>query len=157
MLRKSLFWGLTLMLVAVLVWLIINGRKEEVRAAKAPSEIVKTAKSSFTRVVRPGDLEAVAQGDEIKPRGADSGTQAQVVIRNRGNIAYHNVMLKLAYLGAGGKILSTRNRLVSETIEAGQTLTVGDIAADGVTPGTARCQITILYADLAPASKLTGK
>ena len=69
MLRRSLFWGLTLMLGAVLVWLIINGRREEARQAAGPTEVVKTANLSATRVAAPSDLEVVGSSVEASTKG----------------------------------------------------------------------------------------
>ena len=153
MFRKSIFWGLTLMLGTVLVWLIIQGRKEETRLAAAPSEIVKTAKSSFTRVIAPSDLDAEESRLEITTKTPAPGAVGQVVIHNRGKVAYHGVMLKVSCLGSGGKLLDTRTQLVPETIAAGQTLTVGGIVLDTGPRGTVRCSVSILYSDLGPAPR----
>jgi hypothetical protein len=154
MFRKALFGGLTLMLAAVLVWLIIKGRQEEARQAAAPKEIFKTAKSSATRVVAPNDLDAIdPSGSGRTPK---AGTLGQVTIRNRGNSTYHNVMLKVSYLDGAGNVLDTKNRLVLDTIEPGQDFAVGEISAENAPKGTSRCSVSILYSELGPAPLKAG-
>jgi hypothetical protein len=150
MLRRSLMLGLTLMLGVVLVWLIINGHKEEVRQKAAPTEIVKDAGLSATRVVAPTDLEV----SESRPPGAaNTKTPAGVEIRNRGKLAYRNIMLQVTCLGADGKVLDTRTRLVVETVAPGQSLTLSDLALESIPRGTARFGFSILYGDLDAAAK----
>jgi hypothetical protein len=145
------------MLGAVLVWLILKARKEEAQTPGAPVEIVRTAKSSPTRVIGPKDLDATESRVEIPPTGrgqtktAERSSHAHVVIRNHGTVAYRDVMLKLTCLGSNGKVIDTQTRLVPETIQPGQTLTVDDIAINDLPNGTVRCRISILYSDLGPA------
>jgi hypothetical protein len=152
MLRKALFGGLTVILAVVLVWLIIRGRQQEARLAAAQGEVFKTARSSSTRAVAPRDLEAV-----IAPEAAGSGTPlrslGKVRIRNTGSRTYHNVMLMLAYVGTGDRILSTRNQLVPDAIGPGQTLTAGEISSDNAPGGTMRCNVSILYSEFGPGDR----
>jgi hypothetical protein len=151
MLRKSLFWGLTLMLGAVLVWLIINGRKEEARQAAAPTEIVQTARLSPTRVVAPKDLAIVASNALGAIKTGKSEPIGPIEIRNNGRIAYHAVMLRLACLDSNGKVLDTKSRLVPDTIQPGQSLTVSDFAPENVPAQAVRYRISIAYSNLGPA------
>jgi hypothetical protein len=147
--------GLTLMLGAVLVWLIINGRKEEARQITGPTEVVKTAGLSATRVVAPTDLEV---SESRPPDAARAHTPGPVEIRNRGKLPYRNIMLQITCLGADGKVLDTRTRLVVETIAPGQSLTLADLALESVPPGTIRFGFSIVYGDLdTPAGKHEGK
>jgi hypothetical protein len=156
MFRKSIFLGLMLMLGTVLVWLILKARKEA-QTPGTPVEIVRTAKSSPTRVIGPQDLDVAESRMEIPPAGrgqtktAERSSHAYVVIRNHGTVAYHDFMLKLTCLGSNGKVIDTQTRLVPGTIQPGQTLTVDDIAIDNLPEGTVRCHISILYSDLGPA------
>ncbi len=157
MVRRSLFWGLTLLLVAVLVWLIINGRKEESRRASAPSEVVQTAKLSPTRAVAPSDLE-VAEPDAARTNRGDLPDQlGPVAIHNRGSVAYHGTMLRLRCLDSSGKVLDTRTLLVPETIAPGQTITVGPIALEKVPHGTVRYHIGIAFSDVGTAPEPTNE
>jgi hypothetical protein len=157
MLRKSIFWGLTLMLGTVLVWLVLKSRKEA-QAPAGPVEIVRTAKSSSTRVIGPKDLDATESSVEVIPyldesaKTAGRSAHAHVVIRNRGTVAYQDAMMKLTCFGGNGKVLGTQTKLVPGSIPPGESLTVDDVIVNNLPNGTARCRIGILYADLGPAS-----
>lgn len=135
------------MLGAVLVWLIISGRKEEAKqAAAGTTEALKDAKLSATRIVAPGDLEAV----ESDSAGTETN-QAALVIRNRGSLPYHGVLLQVSCLGNKGEVLATKIRLVPDTIPPGQSVTVKGPVIEEAAPGTVRYGISIVYADLGPA------
>lgn len=151
MFRRSLFWGLTLMLVAVLVWLIINGRKAETRLAAAPAEVIQTARLSATRVIAPNDLEPA---ETNVARQAAAGQVGPITIRNRGNVAYHGTMLRLQCLDAGGKIVDARSRLVPETIAPGQSVTIDPWTLADVPRSVVRYRIVVAYSDLGPAPGL---
>ncbi len=155
MMRKSLFWGLTVMLVAVLVWLVMQSRREEAQRRSGPVEIVKTARLSPTRVIAPKDLEVTGSPIEMaaeRSKGVGRSQRGAVMIRNRGEIAYHNIMLKLDCFGSSGKTLHMQTRVIVGTLQPGQSLQVGDIPTEGLPPGTVRCTVTILHADLGPAT-----
>jgi hypothetical protein len=151
MIRRSLFWGLTLMLGAVLVWLIINGRKEEARQATAPAEVVKTASLSPTRVVAPKDLEIVASNAMGAIKASRSEPIGPIAIRNNGKISYHAIMLSLAYLDGNDRVLDTRSRLVPDTIQPGQSFTVSDFPLEDVPARAVRYRISIAYSNFGPA------
>jgi len=157
MFRKSIFWGLTMMLATLLIWLVVRARKQEAQVAKAPAEIVRSAKSSPTRVIAPKDLDAGESQVEFASmvsgasKSSGRGALLHVVIRNRGAVPYHNVMLKLTWVGTSGKVLDTQNHLVPETIGPGQTLDAGDVALEGVPNGSVKCTIAILHSDLGQA------
>jgi hypothetical protein len=157
MFRKSLFLGMMVLLGAVLVSLVLSERKEEKRLASAPSEIVKTAKATPTRSLAPGDLDIAESRvkliapDRNQKNAAGPVARCQLVIRNHGQIAYHDVVLKLRCLGSNGKDLDFRTQLVPETIRPGQVLTIRDATIDKLPPGTARCTFSVLYANIGPA------
>ena len=157
MLRKSIFLGMTILLGAVLVSLVLSGRKEEKRLASAPSEIVRTAKATPTRSMAPGDLDVgeskveLVAPDRNHKNAAGPVARCQLVIRNHGQIAYHDVMLRLQCLGSSGKDLDYRTQLVPETIQPGQILTIRDVTIEKIPPGTARCLLSVFYANLGPA------
>jgi hypothetical protein len=150
MLRKTIFGGLTVLLAAALVWLIINGRREEARIAAAPTEVVKTARSSSTRIVAPKDLVAVTTPDPGEA-GASAHSLGRVEIQNRGSHTYHNVMLRFTYLAGSGKLLDSQTQLVQGTIEPGQTFFAGRISTDNAPSGASSCNVSILYSELGPA------
>jgi hypothetical protein len=157
MFRKSIFLGMMVLLGAVLVSLVLSGRKEEMRLGSAPSEVVKTAKATPTRSMAPGDLDITESKVELvaPARNQKSAVgpvaHCQLVIRNHGQIAYHDVMLKLHCLRSNGKDLDYRTQLVPETIQPGQILTIPDVTIDEIPPGTARCTLSVLYANIGPA------
>jgi hypothetical protein len=159
MFRKSIFWGLTLMLGTLLIWLVVRARKQEaqIAAAPAPVEIVRSAKTSPTRVIAPRDLDAGESQVEFAsmvsgaPKSGGRGALLHVVIRNRGAVPYHNVILKLTWVGASGKAIDSQTHLVPDTIEPGQTLNEGDVALEGVPKGSVKCTIAILRSDMGKA------
>jgi len=158
MFRKTLFWGLTLMLVAVLVSLVIRSRREEKKQAPAVVEVVQESKPTATRVLSPLELVIVEAKMELagvdgKPPTKDQSTATahhQVVVRNDGPAGYSNVQLKLTYLGRGEKILESKTYVVAKPIPPGQTVSLGDISIEGVPAAATHCTARILYADLAP-------
>jgi hypothetical protein len=158
MFRKSLFLGLTLMLGVVLVWLILRARKEEARAVAAPAEIVRKAKSSPTRALWPGDLDASqsrAQLGAARKNAEGKGARTarlDLVVRNTGATAYSDPALRLEWIGAGGATVGAETRVVPGTIQPGQALTVGGIVVGGVPEDAVRCNVSVLHADLAAGS-----
>ena len=157
MFRKSIFLGMMVLLGAVLVSLVLSGRKEEMRLAKAPSEIVKIAKATPTRSLAPADLDVadskveLAAPDRKQKNAAGQVARCQIVIRNHGQIAYHDAMLKLRCLGSNGKDIDSRTQFVPETIQPGQTLTIRDVTIEKIPPRTARCTLSVLYASIGAA------
>jgi len=157
MFRKSVFLGMMVLLGAVLVSLVISGRKEEQRKATVPTEIVKTAKATATRSMAPEDLDVgeskvqLTAASRNQSGAAEPRALCQLVIRNRGRIAYHDLALKLQCLGSSGKQLGQLTQLVPETVQPGQVLTISDVMIDKLPAGTARCTLSVLYANLGPA------
>ncbi len=151
MVRRSLFWGLTLMLGAVFIWLIINGRKEEMRQTAAHAEVVQTAQLSATRVVGTGDLEIVDSDVKGVRKDEDKETLGPIMIRNRGNLPYHNALLRLQCLDASGKIVDTRTWNFAGTFPPGQSVTIPEITLDKVPRASVRMRISIAYSDLGAA------
>ena len=157
MFRKSLFLGMMVLLGAVLVSLVLSGRKQELQQAAAPAEIVKTAKATPTRSMAPEDLDAGESKVELtvaarnRKNAAGPGARCRLVIRNRGRIAYHDLMLKLQCLGSGGKHVGELTQPVPETIQPGQVLTIPEVIIDTLPAGTARCAVSVSYAHLGPA------
>ena len=140
-----------MMLGAVLVWLIVNGRKQEMRQTAAQSEVVETARLSATRVVGAGDLEIAEPEVKRTRKGKGEEILAPITIRNHGNLPYHNTLLRLQCLDAGGKPVDTRTWHAEETILPGQSITIAEVALDKVPGACTRYRISIAYSDLGPA------
>jgi hypothetical protein len=157
MFRKSIFLGMMVLLGAVLVSLVLSGRKEEQRQAAAPTEIVKTAKATATRSMVPEDLDVgesrveLTAADRNQKHTAEPQARCRLVIRNHGRIAYHDLVLKLQCLGSSGKHLGQLTQLVPETIQPGQVLTIPEVLIDKLPAGTAKCTLSVLYANLGSA------
>jgi hypothetical protein len=157
MVRKSVFLGMMLLLGAVLVSLVIRGRKEEMKTASGPLEVVKTAKGTPTRALIPKDLDAGDSTVELAtrrhdaPGAAEQSARCQLVIHNRGQIAYHNIVVSLQCVGSKGKSLKPRTQMVAETIQPGQALTIHDLSMDGIPSDATRCTLSVLYANVGTA------
>ena len=161
MFRKSLFWGLTLMLAAVLLVLVVKGRKAEKlqQAASRPVEVVRTSPPSLTRVIAPDDVEIVEskmdlETPELQPgQEAASGRTARhhLVIRDVGSIAYHNFGLKVVYVGRENRVLETKTVPVAELLQPGQARSISEVKVENVPSGTLKCDVKIAYADIEPS------
>ncbi len=161
MFRRSLFLGLTAMLASVLVYLVIQGRRQDKlqRTIPRPVEIVRESTPSLTRVLSPEDLDIVESKMELAAASpqADPAKRAgvtathQFVLRNNGRAAYHSVGLKLSYLGRGNKVLETRMVPAAELLQPAQARLISELKVEHVPSGTVRCEAKIAYADLEPA------
>ena len=158
MLRKSLFWGLTVVLVAALVSLIVQGRRlEKQQAGGKVMEVIQESRPSPTRILAPRDLEIVQQ-KMLLEKASDGKSQHQTArhemeILNKGTVAYGRVQLNFEYLDRSGKLLATGNHVVEEAILPGTALRLADIIVEGLPVAIADCRTAIVYAELGPASK----
>ncbi len=148
MIRKSLFWGLTIVLLAALVNLIIRGRRLEKQQAAQAQQTVQQSKPSPTRVLSPQDLEIVNRAMPLDPRHTSiPGFE----IRNDGSVAYSQIQLKFSYLDRRGKVLLTKNHLLAQTLKPGATLKVPDLPAEGIPADAVSVELSISHADIGPA------
>jgi hypothetical protein len=162
MFRKSLFLGLTMMLAAALVYLVIQGRRQEKRrrTTSRPVEIVRESPPSLTRVIAPDDIGIIESKMELGAPGAWAGQVAPAgvtathhfVVGNNGRTAYHSFMLKLSYIGHQEKVLETRMLPVAEMLQPGQVRSIGEIKVDNVPAGAVKCIAKIASADLEPTA-----
>ncbi len=152
MIRKSVFWGLTLVLIAVLVWLIIRARELESQQSLQPVEVVQESKPTATRVLAPQDLEIVQSQMELAVESSGELTRAaalhNLLIRNNGATPYSYLQLKFTYSNRSGKVLATRSHGIGETIQPGALLDIQKITIDDVPSEAAQCAATIIYADI---------
>jgi hypothetical protein len=161
MFRKSLFLGLTMMLAAALVYLVIQGRRQEKQrqTTSRPVEIVRESPPSLTRVIAPDDIGIIESKMELGSPGAQAGPAGSAgvtathhfVIRNNGRTAYHSFVLKLSYIGHQEKVLETRMVPVAEMLQPGQVRSIAEIKVENVPAGATRCIAKIASADLEPA------
>ena len=149
MFRRALFWGLTMVLGAVLAMLIIKSRHREARSSGPVAEIVRVAKPTATRVMAPKDLEIVRSSLQLTRRdGEPSMTRQEVVVRNQGSISYAAAGLRLTYYGSSDRPLTAKTYQFNQAIPPGQVVSTGEISVEGAPTGAKKCVVTVLYADL---------
>jgi hypothetical protein len=122
MFRRSLFLGLTVLLAAVLITLVIKGRRQEINQAKASRivEVVKEFKPSATRVMAPPDLGVIWR---VEGQGGASQPES-CVIRNHGTTAYANPDLQVALIASDGRVLAQQTMRIDAAIQPGQEVIV---------------------------------
>jgi hypothetical protein len=153
MIRRSLFFGLTLILFGTVVYLGFKSRREAAEPQLPQfTEVTQEAKPSLTRVLDPSDLKMIDSGQPEaggihEPKGAILPGCA-VSFRNEGSVSFCSLQLKLTYWGQNEKSLETRNITVKGVIRPGGMLDSGGIFAENVPAGTARCEVAVLSADI---------
>ncbi len=155
MMRKYLFWGLTLVLVVALVNLIIRSRRLEQQQSSQVVEVVRQSKPTATRVLAPQDLVIVQSKTtlERKAGGKAQIARHEIEIHNNGSVPYGGIQLSIDYLDRGGKVLASRTNPIASTVLPGATVKLGDITTDDLPASTASAKVAIVYADIehAPA------
>jgi len=157
MIRKSLFWGLTLVLVVALISLIVRGRRLEKQQAGKSVEIVQESEPSPIRVLAPQDLEisrsAVFLEKVSNGTGKSQAARHEIELRNNGTAAYGSVQLSFEYVDRGGTPIETRHRAVEAALSPGTALRLGDITMEGLPLAAADCRTALMYAELKPSPK----
>jgi len=147
MIRKSFFWGLTLVFVVALVSLILRGCHMEKQQSAKPDEIVQQSQSSPTKVLRPEDLQIVSS---TMQRG-NSRTAHEIEIRNNGIVRYSGIQLAFTYLNQAGKVLLKKTHVLDGvSIPPGSSFTARNVSVEGVPASAAKLQVSILSADMLP-------
>jgi hypothetical protein len=156
MLRKSLFLGLTLILVAALIALTVRGCKMEKEQTNQPLEKVEEAKPTATRVLAPQDLEILSSKTAVEknadPKERSRISHHEIEIRNNGKVSYKDVQFRFTYLDRKGIESATKIHSTTQTISPGATLKLNDIAISGLPISTMDSKATIISADIAPMS-----
>jgi hypothetical protein len=158
MIRKSVFWGLTVVLVAVIVSLIIQSRRQETQSTPKVTEIVKTAQPSPIRIVAPRDLKVVRSEMKLVKQSAEgapiadtqTAAELEVSIENMGSAPYVGVQLRFSYLGSANNTLGSQDYLVEKLLPPGQTTPTGIIKLDDAPKHAEKCDVTIVSADFEP-------
>jgi hypothetical protein len=143
MLRRSLLWGLTVVLIAALASLIMRGRRLEKEAQK-PVDIVRKLKPSATSVLAPEELEILGSSMKLKGNTAHN----QIEIRNSGKLPYKEIQLRIDYFDNSGKMIAVRNHSIAGTVMPGSTLKATDIPIENIPGSATRFRISILRADI---------
>lgn len=145
MIRKYLFWGLTLVLLVAIINLIVRGRRLEKEQAAKGNEIVQQSKPEATRVISPRDLAVSTAAMRLEPGGT---ARHSVEIRNTGSHPYSRIQIRFVYLDASSKTVAERTHIIAETIKPGALLR-SDIVIKEAPSSAVRSEASILYADLA--------
>jgi hypothetical protein len=154
MIRRSIFLGLTLVLVVALIALIVRGYKMEKEQAGQPKEKIEEAKSTATRVLAPQDLEilgaktTVAKNTDSKERSRIA--RHEIEIRNNGKLSYQGLQLRFTYLDRKGKETTTKIYSVTQTVASGTTLKLIDISITDIPMSTVESKAAIISADMLP-------
>jgi hypothetical protein len=152
MIRKSLFWGLTLVLVVALVFLMVRGRRMEKKQSGRLVEAIQQSKSTPTRVLGPQDLEIIQSKMHLQGEAGATkpflAAHHEIEIRNNGNVPYGEIQLRFAYLDRSGKVLITKTHSATQGILPGAILKLADIMVDGLPAATTSFRVTVAYADI---------
>jgi hypothetical protein len=152
MIRRSLFFGLTLVLVVALVSLILRERRQEKLQTGQAVEVIKESASSPIRVYAPSDLEIVQSTAEFRKKsdGKNPSLSArhEIEIRNGGKMPYREIQIAFYYMDLKEKQLATKTHLLSRALLPGTSLKVTDIPVDALPLSTTNFKTAILYADL---------
>ncbi len=153
-LRKYLFYGLTLVLASVFIFLAIRGRRVEKERMRQGSEIVQNYTPSPTRILSPVDLE-ILTASMVREQGnttaALPGTILhRIEIQNKGRVPYGEIQIRLNYIDSGGTVVLSRFHNIIERIGPGNTLRLTGIREDNIPDEVNDCLLKIVYADIEP-------
>jgi hypothetical protein len=153
MIRKSVFWGLAIVLAVVLVNLVLRGRRLEKQQAGKPVEVIQESASTPTRVLKPKDLEVVRLKMRLEKKAHESPpclrALHEIEIRNKDKTSYGKIQLKIDYLDRKGKVLAAKPYSAAGPIMPGDILRLADIGIEGLPVHVTDCRISIDYAEMA--------
>lgn len=153
MIRRTLFFAVTLILVALLAGLVLRGCQQEKERTAGMAEQTRESPPSPVRVFAPDDLEVVRSGFRAHTLpGGETGVGHEVEIRHRGTLPYQAVRLRFAYRDRQGRPLETRMFTHREAIPPGSTLKIAGIEVAPVPAAAVAAETSILSADLTPAA-----
>ncbi|NLV32398.1 MAG: hypothetical protein GXY47_14745 [Acidobacteria bacterium] len=153
MIRRTLFFAITLILVAVLAGLVFRGCQREKERTDGMAELTRESPPSPVRVFAPGDLEVVRSDFALKaaPGGAAAASH-DVEIRNHGTLPYQGFRLEFVYLDARGDTLARETCTQERSLPPGDVLVISGIELAPVPASAVRVEASVLSADLAPPS-----
>jgi hypothetical protein len=156
MIRKSLFWGLTLVLVVALVGLIIRGRQLEKEKSSRPVEIVQESKPSPTKALDPSDLKVLESKMSLEEKSEKPGesniAHHEIEIQNIGDTTYQGIQLRFEYLDRRGKVLATKTYFVARKFLPRSTFKLDNIIIEDVPVAADRFRVDVDFADIASHS-----
>ena len=153
MFRRQLFYGITLILLVVIIFLLMRGRSAEKERVTQNIKVeqVATEQPSPVRVIPPRDLEII-ETEVSWTRNPDeknaSSARHDITISNAGNGDYASLRLRMDYIDKAGGIVENRIHEINEALPSGGTLRISDIAIDGLPEAASDVRVAILSADL---------
>jgi hypothetical protein len=153
-LRKYLFYGLTLVLVSALIFLVIQGRRMEKEQTRQGNDKIQKFKSTPIRVLSPPDLKILNASMTLEP--ADVSGELPVArhnfeIYNAGTVAYCKIQLRLSYVDANGEVIASIPYSIEDSIPPGDTLVSNDVLIQKIPDAAVECLPSIVYGDFEPA------
>jgi hypothetical protein len=156
MIRNWVFGGLTLVLVAALAALIIQGHRLEKQKANQPVEIVQESTPTATRAFAPKDIQLLDSNMRIEEK-TDISSQSnmarhEIVLNNSGAVTYEKIQLSFDYVDQLGKVLANKTHSISQEVLPGSTIRLADIVIDDIPLPTADFKVAVIYADIGSPS-----
>jgi hypothetical protein len=154
MFRRQILYGITLILIVVIIFLLMRGRnaeKEQRAAQDTKMEEIASEPPSPVRAILPRDLEIVeAKVSWIRnPDEKDAATaRHDITIRNIGEGSYVSLWLRMEYADEKGKPVEIRTHEVNEALPSGGTLRLSGIDIEGLPDAVSDFRAAILSADL---------
>lgn len=142
MIRKSLFWGLTLVLVVALVSLILRGRKIEKQQASRAVSVTQESKSTPIKVLSPRELEIV---DSTVQQNSRQAPGSAFGIRNNGAVPYSRIDVEFIFLDGRGRVTEKKRHLIDQTVMPGAEI---KIVKEALPASAAELKILILSAEI---------
>jgi len=62
------------------------------------------------------------------------------------------MQLRFVFLDRNGRVLATKTNLIAQTVMPGKSIKVADMAKNEIPPSAVMSKVSILYADVSPAS-----
>jgi len=153
MLRRQILYGITLILIGIIIFLFLrerNAEKEREAHNFRPVEIAMEP-SSPVRAILPRDLEIVdAAVSWIRNPDEKDASVAHhdITIRNAGGGLYVSLWLRIEYVDERGRPVENRTHEVNEALPSEGTLRVSDITINGLPDAASDFHVAILSADL---------
>ncbi len=156
MIRRSVFTGLTIVLLIALVALIVRGKRIETQSTQSSNEMVRKPTPTLIRALAPQDLKVIESKMFLQPNRSNktqvAAARHEVEVRNDGDSAYGEMQLRFSYLDRNGRLLCHKTYTVPGGIAPGASLRVTDIVFDDLPAKTASCRTSIDYAELQPGA-----
>ena len=153
MFRRQLFYGITLILLVVIIFLLLRGRSAEKERAAQNINIEQIAleQPSPVRAVLPRDLEIVdSQVSWTRNSNEKNASEAHhdITIHNISKGSYVSLWLRMDYIDEAGRLVENRTHEVNKALPSGATLRLSDITIEGLSDTVSGFRVTILSADL---------